>query len=1112
MKDKGPFRSTINRLVISQMLIISFAEKNILAQSANHVVISEVYGGGGNSGSTYKNDFIELYNPTDSPVSLMGWSLQYASATGSKWQATNLAGQIESHRYFLIREAEGSGGSVNLPTPDVAGSISLASTSGKIALVNSTALLQGTDPTSASIVDRVGFGNSATSYEGSGPAPAPGNTSSIERKAAGSSSASSMKVGGLDEFMGNGYDTDNNNNDFVQRSAPQPQNSASPSEPAEDTDGNGSGSAVILPVFVNASETADIKIRVAGGSDNTLYSIMTIIPDSSGWKWNKDTSDVKASGRGADSAIVTVQGDTIFISSLAVTAKDTLEIEILNLTAPSIACRSTFQIMTAVRGGIPVKISRQPDIQVISITPIIQLHNNNAEGIPAAPYIINSTVSIRGIITADFDTSKTDIYIQDATAGINVCSSERFFDYKTGDSITVAGTIAQFRGLTEIIPEKDLCIIHSHGNKLPEPVVLTTEDVNMTFNTEDFSELNEGRLVRLNSVTYNSSNQTVSDDAGTIAVYLGDIPSPGGTFDLVGILKQYKPGYPASPPYTSDYEVNPRSQEDIIISSGPAFSAEPVETNILPNSITISFRSSQPSQAVIKYGTSSIYSDSAVVTETDTIHNIVLTRLKSATIYHYQVRIKNDNGINSTADELFSTSSSASSGMINVYFNHSVDNSVSAGEDAQNINIAQEFINRISSAQYSIDAALYSLSGTVGADIADELIVAKSRGIRVRVIGEYDNHSTSPWTALSSSGVPVIFDNFSEQYSGSGLMHNKFAVFDNRDTSESNDWVWSGSWNATDPGNNKDAQNIVEIQDKSIANAYTAEFEEMWGSNTEIPNESNSRFGIRKTDNTPHRFNIAGSPVQLYFDPSDHTTSYISDALNEAVSSINIAMLTFTRSDLAQILINKTIEGEKIHVVLDNKTDSGSQFNFLRNNGADILLKGSVADGLLHHKYAIIDGDTRSADQKVITGSHNWSNSAETSNDENTLIIHNYRIANLYLQEFKARYLEADGTDIISDVGNKDDKETPHSFNLLQNYPNPFNPSTVITYRLAAGTHVSLKVFNILGQEVVTLIDRNESAGTYKVIFNAEGLSSGIYFYSITAGSFHQVKKMILLR
>ncbi len=1084
------------------ILSITSLGKIIFAQTAGHMVISEILVDGANESLASNNDeFIEIYNPTSMPIDVSMWTIDYRSASSitfnTKYKFPS-GTVIPSHKYYLI----GGGGVANRDNSSDVLLLGLGNTGGGVFLRNS----------SGTTVDLIGWGSaSSDNYEGTAAAKAPQGVS-LERKAKNSSDAVSMGIGGTDEFGGNGFDSDNNNNDFVQRSVPQPQNSTSRSEPAEDTGGNGTGIASIYPSYVNSSETTDFTFKLVGDGTNILYSVLIEIPDSSGWTWSKNLSDISVSGSAAVSPIITIEGDTIFISSLAITSTDSLIVKISKVTAPSNASHTNFQILTAVSGEVPAPISIFPGVQVIKIIPIIQLHVNDANGVPAAPYSIGTSVSISGVITADYNSTSTDVYVQDATAGIDIYNSSRLLNYQVGDSVTITGTITQFRGLTEISPDPNLFFIHSHGSKLPEPMLLTAEDVNLTFNSEDNTEPNEGRLVRLNNVTYNSSNQTITDASGTTGAYLGSIPPPSGTFDLIGILKQYKPGTPASPPYTSDYEVNPRSKADIIVSSGPEYLTKPVETNIQHNSVSISFKTSQPSNAVVKYGTSNFYTDSVIVTKDDTLHEVVLAGLKPATVYHYQVGARDDIGTNYTGDELFSTASQTSTGIINVYFNHSVDNSVSAGEDAQNVNISQKFIDRIKSAQYSIDAALYSLSGNVGASIASALITAKNRGVKVRVIGEYDNSGTAPWSTLKNAGVPVIFDNYDPLNAGVGLMHNKFAIFDNQDTSDTDDWVWSGSWNATDPGNNNDAQNAVEIQDKSLANAYTIEFDEMWGSNNDVPNSSNSRFGIRKLDNTPHRFNIAGIPVELYFDPSDHTTSHIADALNESVSSINIAMLTFTRNDLAQILVNKKAAGEKVHVILDNKTDSGNQFSFLQNAGIDIMLKGSAITGMFHHKYVIIDGDTRFADQIVITGSHNLSNSAETSNNENTLIIHSYRIANLYLQEFKARYLEAGGTDIISGIDNRTGKDIPENFNLSQNYPNPFNPSTMISYQLASDSHVTLKIFDILGQEVKILVDKNEQAGNYSIQFNASGLSSGIYFYSLTAGSFRQVKKMILIR
>ncbi|MDZ7762994.1 MAG: T9SS type A sorting domain-containing protein [Melioribacteraceae bacterium] len=85
-------------------------------------------------------------------------------------------------------------------------------------------------------------------------------------------------------------------------------------------------------------------------------------------------------------------------------------------------------------------------------------------------------------------------------------------------------------------------------------------------------------------------------------------------------------------------------------------------------------------------------------------------------------------------------------------------------------------------------------------------------------------------------------------------------------------------------------------------------------------------------------------------------------------------------------------------------------------------------------------------------------------------------------------------------------------FELSQNYPNPFNPSTVIKFAIPQTSEVSLKVYNVLGQEVKTLINTEMNAGSYEVKFNASQLASGIYFYSIQAGDFTATKKMMLLK
>lgn len=179
---------------------------------AQSLKISQVYGAGGNSGSVYTNDYIELFNPTSSPINVNNWSVQYNSATSTTttWQKTKLPDvTIQPGHYFLIQEAQGTGGTTPLPTADVVGSIAMSGTAGKVILVSDTNAIAIACPTT-NVIDKVGYGTTSTCFEGSGPTAASGgNANSFFRANNGC------------------IDTDNNSADFSPAAA-APRNSASP--------------------------------------------------------------------------------------------------------------------------------------------------------------------------------------------------------------------------------------------------------------------------------------------------------------------------------------------------------------------------------------------------------------------------------------------------------------------------------------------------------------------------------------------------------------------------------------------------------------------------------------------------------------------------------------------------------------------------------------------------------------------------------------------------------------------------------------------------------------------------------------------------------------------
>ncbi|HEY6660311.1 MAG TPA: lamin tail domain-containing protein, partial [Pyrinomonadaceae bacterium] len=150
--------------------------------SSPKIVISQIFGGGGNSGAPFRNDFIEIFNAGTSAVSLAGWSVQYASATASTWAGTPLTSVVLSPgQYYLIQESSGGSNGASLPTPDATGTIAMAAASGKVTLVKNTTALTGACPNDPNIVDMVGYGTTANCFKGSAPAPAASNTNAVLR-------------------------------------------------------------------------------------------------------------------------------------------------------------------------------------------------------------------------------------------------------------------------------------------------------------------------------------------------------------------------------------------------------------------------------------------------------------------------------------------------------------------------------------------------------------------------------------------------------------------------------------------------------------------------------------------------------------------------------------------------------------------------------------------------------------------------------------------------------------------------------------------------------------------------------------------------------------------
>jgi len=198
----------MKRFLLS-LIIILIAQFYTLGQVATHVVLAEVYGGGGEQGSYWNNDYIVLYNPTASPVDLSTWSVQYAVFNSSTWLVTNLAGSILANGYYSIELAGDGQGVAPLPfTPNVIGTTNLDKNKGKIALANFQNALSVSNPVGqAGVIDFIGYGNGTNAYEGTAAAQQPpGTYESLRRK-----DNSGTNTYGTN---GNGWDSNDNSLDF----------------------------------------------------------------------------------------------------------------------------------------------------------------------------------------------------------------------------------------------------------------------------------------------------------------------------------------------------------------------------------------------------------------------------------------------------------------------------------------------------------------------------------------------------------------------------------------------------------------------------------------------------------------------------------------------------------------------------------------------------------------------------------------------------------------------------------------------------------------------------------------------------------------------------------
>lgn len=615
-----------------------------------------------------------------------------------------------------------------------------------------------------------------------------------------------------------------------------------------------------------------------------------------------------------------------------------------------------------------------------------------------------SVVTVTGIAT---NGSEMGIirYFQDETAGIAAYGSA-VSPINRGDEISITGTLKIYNQLLELDPISSVDII-STGNPVPDPVIITPNQMTETY---------EGMLVEIHNVVFadagllftgnNLYEFTANGETGNMYVKNGqDLVGtviPTGEINLTAICSQFD----YSNPYEG-YQLLPRDLNDISLTSSIYLTGVLENTQFTQNTLDFSWQTNIQGTTELFYGPTEdeVMTNHISVPGNSTDHMIDLAGLDPGEITWVEAFSVSGSDTAKSAVQSFATISNSSGNMI-AYFNTPVDHSYSNGVDAIYLHdlVDDTVISYINRAKYTIDFTIYNFNNNGISNISDALKAAANRGVRVRVIGCGTTLNLGIEELLGSAVHVLIGPNDNER---DGIMHNKFLVFDAESPDPDDPIVWTGSTNFTDDQVNLDANNVIIVQDQSLARAYQIEFEEMWGSHGDEPDPGNALFGSAKRNNTPHKFVIGGKNVECYFSPSDGVNAKIVDVINTANTDLSIATMLITRTEMANAIADRKSAGVAVNVITNDESGNTATVNSILSSSLGThFVFDDVTSGLLHHKYMIVDQANSGSDPMVFTGSHNWSAAADNSNDENTLIIHDATLANVYYQNFVKRFVD----------------------------------------------------------------------------------------------------------
>ncbi|SNS75117.1 hypothetical protein SAMN05421770_102179 [Granulicella rosea] len=503
MHTKFSAQGVLRALIVFVFSI--FAVHDAFAVS-NTVVISQVYGAGGNSGSNLSEDYVELFNLGTTPVSLTGWSLQYRSATGTG-AFTSFAlpsGAVIQPGQFYLVGASAAGSGAALPTPDAQLTISLSGTAGQIALSSSTVALTGCPaaPTAdPAIVDFVGYGTTATCSEGLAPTATLTATTSASRKNVCT-------------------DTDNNAADFSV-GADVPRNSATATQVCSGTATFGV-SASASPTTVNVGSTTLFTARVTKGATSSGIAVTADLSTLGG----SSTQPLYDDGTHGD----TTAGDNVFNYLATVGSGATAGVKTVKLSATDAQAEASSATLA---------------ITVTATSAVTPIHTIQA-GAPASSYL-GQTVTTTGIVTA---LGNGGFYLEarDSAQDADPTTSEGIFvvsgtnaSVVVGNELNVTGTVSvtsssSATAATEINGTVTMTVV-STGNTLPTPVSLTAANDSPTGGFQQFLRYQSMRVL-IPSFT------TTAPTGGTLAETTETVTSDGTFWGVVtGVARPFvEPG------------------------------------------------------------------------------------------------------------------------------------------------------------------------------------------------------------------------------------------------------------------------------------------------------------------------------------------------------------------------------------------------------------------------------------------------------------------------------------------------------------------------------------------------------------------------------------------